>query len=272
MADTDKLREGIAYFEQILQVLPDDRSTLEFLCIAYAQTGEVEKRCKVLSSLAQVLVRERDFESAEKLLPTLGELEGGEIKAAELKLRAMLSAVGVKTAGVNAVSAAAAGGSLPDDKSGAIAAERSLLDWLESTGTIDKELAGKVREQLDALSSAKGVFLISVLSMIESENPLTAEMASAAVADESRTPPIALEAFDQYLALAPELPENFLKMRGAIPFGKVADEMLVALANPMDRILRKQISAYFGGKCHFYFVPPLSLNLVLAKLFPEAGK
>lgn len=268
--DMDKLREGIAYFEQILQVMPDDRSTLEFLCIAYEQTGAREKYQKTLVSLAQVLVKERDFENARTLLEKIENHDAPEIKAIELKLRAMLSPV--ERLAAPASDAVPSEASRKVDVRAAVKAETDLLAWLESNAIVDKELAGKVGEQLRALGQATGGFLVSALSILESENPGVAETAAACVADETKTPPIALEAFDQYLTLAKELPEDLMRVRGAVPFGKVADETLVALANPMDAGLRKEIAERFGGKCHFYFVPPLSLGIVLGKLFPESRK
>ncbi len=39
-----KLLEGIAYFEKMLKVMPGDRTTLEFLSVAYEQLGDVEKQ------------------------------------------------------------------------------------------------------------------------------------------------------------------------------------------------------------------------------------
>ena len=38
-----RLKEGVAYFEEMLRVMPDDRTTLEFLSVAYPQLGETEK-------------------------------------------------------------------------------------------------------------------------------------------------------------------------------------------------------------------------------------
>ena len=35
-----KLEEGVAYFEQMLAMMPDDRTTLEFLAVVYPQMGE----------------------------------------------------------------------------------------------------------------------------------------------------------------------------------------------------------------------------------------
>ena len=272
--DEKKLKEGIAYFEQILQVMPEDRSTLEFLCIAYEQTGEKEKCQKTLVSLAQVLVNERDFENAQVLLGKIENHDTPEIKAIELKLRAMLKPAADASAAKDVSAAGTTDGafSRSAERIAAIKAERMLLTWLESNGVIEKELADKVGSDLQALGGVSDDLLISTLALIENENPAIAETASSCVADESKVPPIALEAFDQYLTLAKELPEKLVKVRGAVPFGKVADETLVAVANPMDAELRKEIAARFGGRCHFFFVPPLSLGIVLAKLFPESRK
>lgn len=271
MADSiDKLKEGIAYFEQILQVMPDDRSTLEFLCIAYERSGEKEKYQQTLASLARVLVNERDYENAKTLLSKIENRGTPEIRALELRIEAMLKPTLEKPNGGPAATGGATARSA--GRMAAIKAERMLLTWLESNKTVEKEVADKIGEQLQALGRLSGDFLISTLALIEAENPAVAESAAACVADESRVPPIALEAFDSYLTLAKELPEWMVRVRGAVLFGKVADEALVALANPMDEGLKKEVAARFGGKCHFFFVPPLSLGIVLGRLYPESRK
>ena len=66
-----KLEEGIAYFEKMLQLTPDDRVTLQFLCVAYGQIGEPDKQRRALVSLASVLLKEKDFEEADKLVEKL---------------------------------------------------------------------------------------------------------------------------------------------------------------------------------------------------------
>ena len=63
-----RLREGVAYFEQMLKVMPDDRTTLEFLAVAYPQMGELDKAVGAVASLARVLLKEGDIESATALL------------------------------------------------------------------------------------------------------------------------------------------------------------------------------------------------------------
>ena len=37
-----RLAEGVAYFEQMLEIMPEDRTTLEFLVVAYDQLDQHE--------------------------------------------------------------------------------------------------------------------------------------------------------------------------------------------------------------------------------------
>ena len=72
MEETDqKLLEAIAFFERMLQTMPLDRSSLEFLSVAYEQTGQEEKRRDCLVRLADCLLNERDFDNAQVIAARL---------------------------------------------------------------------------------------------------------------------------------------------------------------------------------------------------------
>ena len=72
MADADpKLNEAIAFFEQMLQTMPGDRTSLEFLSVAYEQTGQNAKRRECLIRLADCLIREKDFDNAQVIAARL---------------------------------------------------------------------------------------------------------------------------------------------------------------------------------------------------------
>lgn len=66
-----RLAEGVAYFERMLEIMPEDRTTLEFLVVAYEQLGELEKGQKSLVALANLLIKEDDKVALEGLLPRL---------------------------------------------------------------------------------------------------------------------------------------------------------------------------------------------------------
>ena len=83
-----RLKEGVAYFEEMLKVMPDDRTTLEFLAVVYPQLGEAEKAEHALAALARVLLKEGDLEGAAALLPRLEACTRPEAKAMALKVRA----------------------------------------------------------------------------------------------------------------------------------------------------------------------------------------
>ena len=75
-----KLAQGIAYFEQMLLVMPDDRQALEFLCVAYEQIGDTDKRRTALVALAGVLLKEGDIDSAERIGERLADYNTADVQ------------------------------------------------------------------------------------------------------------------------------------------------------------------------------------------------
>ena len=65
--DNSKLFEGIAYFEKMLKLMPGDRTTLEFLSVAYEQVGDAQKTRTSLIQLAETLLREKDYDAADAI-------------------------------------------------------------------------------------------------------------------------------------------------------------------------------------------------------------
>ena len=82
-----RLEEGVRYFEQMLQLMPDDRTTLEFLVVAYEQLNEPEKGKKTVIDLTRLLLKQGDFAAAEGLLPRLEAIDADEAKILALKVR-----------------------------------------------------------------------------------------------------------------------------------------------------------------------------------------
>ena len=79
-----KLLEGIAYFEKMLKVMPGDRTTLEFLSVAYEQLGDVERsRAELLKLITELTKQMREifverFQAINKhFSATFVELFGG---------------------------------------------------------------------------------------------------------------------------------------------------------------------------------------------------
>ena len=253
-----RLKEGVAYFEEMLRVMPDDRTTLEFLAVAYPQLGEQEKAERALAALARVLLKEGDVESASALLPRLEACSLDEAKAAAIKVR-VASAPRPDLSPEAAPRAGAPGGSVV----AACASEAALADDLE---------AATVAEALRGLPTDGGgrPQLVSALAFVAHDHPDECEKCIAKLADKYGLPPIPLAAFDPDPALAAKLPEAVVRVRGVIPFARVGTTTLVAFLSPQDAALRRAVSGAFApGPTRFFLAEPADVESVLARLFPD---
>ena len=270
-----KLEEGIAYFEKMLQVMPEDRTTLEFLCVAYGQIGEPVKQRKALISLAGVLLNEKDLESADSIAERLAQYREPDAQAAVLRIRAahgmgLGPAIADPEPHAQAEEIHPAGGNTQTAAVHlAIKAEKELVQALVARKVLDEASADDVLNRLTELASAPGCFLVSVLSILEKENTAAGEMAVAVLADEAGTPPIPLEIFTISDELVQMLPESIVRVRGVLPFAKMGDTILVATLNPLDDALKHQVEGSVGCPCRFYLAHPRTMEELLDRLFAE---
>ena len=274
MAETPKfdpkLEEGIAYFEKMLQLTPDDRVTLQFLCVAYGQIGELEKQRRALVSYAGVLLKEKDFEEAEKLVEQLEKYTEPDARAAILRIRAAQRPQEAAEPPKEDAATPATGNKTTTAVYIAIKAEKKLARHLAESKIIDEAAADAIQDRLTALADVPGCFLVSTLSEIEKESTATAEAASAFLADEVGAPPIPLEAFPAVKELSQTLPDSIVRVRGVLPFAKLGNTLLVATLNPFDDALKKQVESAAGAPCRFYIANPRTMETTLDRLFSEA--
>ncbi|MCQ2390240.1 MAG: hypothetical protein MJ240_02350 [Kiritimatiellae bacterium] len=279
-----KLEEGIAYFEKMLQLMPDDRTTLEFLCVAYEQIGEKEKQRKALCSLAGVLIKEKDLESADRIAERLAEYHTPDAQAAVLRVRAAHAQTAPRPSPAQATVAAepAAAHAAPSETPAAAAApsrdayvhialkaQGELINLLAQRHVIDEGFVPTLRQRLAELAEAPGCFLISALAILEKENTAIAENVAAYLADTAGTPPIPLEAFDLQGEFPRMLPELMVRIRGVMPFAKLGDTLLVAVLDPLDTTLKQEIETALNQPCRFYLAHPRTMEEILDKLFAD---
>ncbi|MBR1921314.1 MAG: hypothetical protein IJ829_04845, partial [Kiritimatiellae bacterium] len=221
-----RLAEGVAYFEQMLQLMPEDRVTLEFLVVAYEQLNRHADSQKALVSLTRILVKERDVAALEGLLPRLEASDDAEAKALALKVRTLTAPAPdltpeaprelTETERAAAVSKAA------------IEAELALVGQLVEAGVLPEDAASPLRAQIEASPTDGRVFLISALQILEKENPSLCEKCAAHLADSFGAPPIPLAAFEPPRDLVAKFPALTLRVRGVVPFAALGKQALVA--------------------------------------------
>ncbi len=248
-----RLKEGIAYFEEMLKVMPDDRTTLEFLAVVYPQLGEKEKAEKAIASLARVLLKEGDTAAAEALLPQLEACEGAEAKAMALKVHA--AAAPRPDLSPEAPKADARG-----TFSAACTSEAALAEELGEPA---------VAEHIRALPESENPYLVSALATIEKEHPEILEKMIARVADKYGFVPIPLDVFEVDKDLAKRVPEVLMKVRGVMPFAKLGELVLVVILSPHDAELRRAVSDAIGAPVRFYLAEPAAVRAAIKKVYPD---
>ena len=284
--DNSKLLEGIAYFEKMLKVMPGDRTTLEFLSVAYEQLGDLEKQRTSLIQLAEALLREKDYDAAEAIGERLGEFTEADaqdmarrIKSARnpIQLKAVMrpgvGARPMRTPARPAVnvseSASSKGVSLAQEVMSAVKAEAALIRDLYAKNVVDASAAEVVQRHLGGLPEPTRPFLVSALAILEKESGGLGEKAAVYMADAASAPLIPLQAFMPSAALVRQLPDEIVRVRGAVPFGRLGDTLLVAVLNPLDTAFHAEVERLAGCPCRFFLADPHTTEDFLEKFFAE---
>ena len=89
------------------------------------------------------------------------------------------------------------------------------------------------------------------------------------MADAASAPPIPLQAFMPSATLVKQLPEEIVRVRGAVPFGRLGDTLLVAVLNPLDREFHAEVERLTGSPCRFFLAEPHTTEDFLEKFFAE---
>ena len=262
-----RLAEGVAYFEQMLQLMPEDRVTLEFLVVAYEQLGRHEDGQKTLVSLAKILIKEQDAAALEGLLPRLEESDYPEAKALALKVKTLTAPAPDLTPEVPKEMTEGEIVELISET--AVKSEFALVDELVDGGMLSEDEASHLKAQIEVTPTAGQVFLVSALQILEKENATALERCIAYLADRHGTPPVPLAAFDPPKSLFAPFNALSLRVRGVVPFASIGKDVLVAVLNPVDEVLRSELAAV--APCRFYMAMPAAVEAVLDRIYSNAG-
>jgi hypothetical protein len=263
-----RLAEGVAYFEQMLEIMPDDRTTLEFLVVAYDMLGQHEKGQKALVSLAELLVKEHDLEALKGLLPRLEASDYAPAKALFLKVSTLTAPTPDLTPERPK--------ELTESEKTEIAAqeavqtEKMLLHFLKEAGILSDADYDLFSSHLVAPNVGGRVFLISALQILKNENPSLYEKSIEYLADHFNTPPIPLAAFDPPAVNFEGYSKRIMRLRGVVPFAKLGNTMLIAMLNPADAALKAELEA--AGPCRLYLANPVEVEAALNKAFSTASE
>jgi hypothetical protein len=276
-----KIIEAIDFFETMLTSMPGDRTSLEFLVVAYEQIDALEKRRRCLIDLADALLKEEAFDDAKTIAGHLkGFADDSEAQAAVDRVSKALAAIAHSSQPephYESLSFEEQGdGSLdvPDPiievhsySRAALSAAMDLVWMLKEKQILSKEICEELIHELSEYPVTEIPQLISAMVMLDEGHPEWTEKVMCELQKASNMPAIPLELFDVQNVPLSGLSSAYIKVRGAIPFAMMANEFLVGVMNPLDVVLQKDLSARLGATCHFFLVHPRAVQIVLASKF-----
>ncbi len=272
-----EIRSAIEAFEQVLAVVPDDVPSLRAILNAYEDLGDPPRSCVYVQRLGAALLGEGDIRGMEELLPLAEKYcSQGFDELAELVARMETAVKGSDASAATGAAAAAVAADRSDsdaapapgpDVSSHFEIEPELaLAWsLLEFGDLTQDEYASVVQDLTEMSVGDVADTVSVLHVLEARGFRKLEQVIGRMAEECGAPVVSLACFDiqtdQYL-----LPMDFMLRRGALVFEHVADHVLVAVLNPHDEKLRRDVQAIIGRECHFFTTVPSEFDEALNRI------
>ncbi len=259
--------EAVALYEGILQSNPDDTAALEALAAAYDQTGNILRARSTLLRLADVLVKTKDSAGAVSAIESLRPLAMADFDALEA-LNSLEALVAEKPPSEAELAARAArshasSATIEAPPSG-VALDKQILDremrlaWdlLQAKEINQDEYATAIDDLTSQLSSGDETRTISLLHALVDRNVPGFERIYRFILSHGNCPYVSLASFDARDISLGNVPPLYLRRQGAFAFESLENELLIALLNPVDPTLRKDLEHYLGVPCHFYATKP----------------
>jgi hypothetical protein len=266
-----EVRDAIDAFEQILEAIPNDRMALETLADAYEQINDRKKALEYVIRLAEVIEEDRDTETAPRLIEKLRALGANDPSAKQ-----MLETLQKMVAPTRKTTEPTAARKTPVSKRKVIdvTAEMALAWNLVQAGELTQEDYSNVVHDLTESSSKNVEVPVTVLHVLHDRTFKNLDKVLTFLSSQSGLPIVSLPNFEVQRDTFKLLPEDFMMHRGAIVFELMGRDALVAILNPYDTELRKDVEGIVGKACHFYMVSAESydncLSTIRATLKAEA--
>lgn len=276
----------IMAFEQVLEVMPDDRGALESVAQAYEELGDQAQAKHYGMRLIRVLIDEGDLLSAEPYVNRLRAYAADDPEVATLIEEFDVAMGGAPVSDVEADEApretAAPGESaaevdpvLPSTEESTqtpkprrrrvrmslnVADEMAFAWNLLQAERLTQEEYSNVVQDLTDLAGGNEAGTVSVLHILYDRGFKGFEKMLASVALDTSVPLIDLRRFEIASEVAQVFPFRFVMHRGVVPFQRMGPDLLVACLNPYDESLRKDAESLAECCCHWYLTMPPSFD------------
>ena len=261
------LADSIAMLEQILEVMPQDGVALKAIYNAFKNSGQEDKAFEYLNRLIEVAI----CGDAELLVYVQGELvdfeqsHPSEVAAQAARLRT-LAEEAVDSPAAPMVPETPMDREEPQKAEVDISEELALAWKLYEENQLSQEEYSSVLHDLTEVSSKDLDVPVSVLHVLHDRGFTQMNRIMNYLSSRSSVPFVSLSNFELSEKEARALPLAMPAHDGALPFGFMGNDLLVAVLNPFNYALVDKIEAESGHRCHTYLVSAEDYDLALGKL------
>lgn len=264
---------AIAAFEQIVEMIPNDRVSLEALSHAYEQVGDLSRAREYLTRLANLVIEEKDHAAAEMLKERLARFSPSDPAArdTEHRLDSFLLTTGKESKDFDFESK----GKVVDEetrkaeeaerKGAHVASELSFAWTLFQAGELSQEEYAAVAQDLSTVSANATPVTVSVLHTLHDRGSRNLEKVTAFAARDSGVPVIPLSLFEVPEAAFSLIPRDFMVRYGVMAFEVMGTDVLVVTLNPYNKSLRDKVASMIGRRCHFFLTLPSEFDTLLER-------
>lgn len=261
-AGNDGLKDSIMMLEQILEVMPQDLTSLRALYNAYLQCNNRAKAFHYLCMVCKVACSANDADCirfVEKQLP--------QFEADYPEKTAVLMAEAARVAGALTAAVPSETASQVRPASEAEIGEELALAWkLYEENQLSQEEYSSVLHDLTEVSSREVAVPVSVLHVLNDRGFSQMNRILNYLSSRSGVPCISLKHFELTEEIAELLPGEISSRDGALPFALFGHDLLVAVLNPFNRALIDKVEKAGGRRCHTYLVTAEEYDTALTKL------
>ncbi|MEN7972993.1 MAG: hypothetical protein ABFR47_04070 [Verrucomicrobiota bacterium] len=255
---------GIEMLEQILEVMPQDLMALKGLYNAYSQCGQREKAFEYMGLIAGIACDTEDSETAEFILEQLPKFEM-EHPSETVALLARIRAVANPER--QTVASSTTGAKTPALVTDVDISEELALAWrLYEENQLSQEEYSAVLHDLTEVSSKEINVPVTVLHVLNDRGFMQINRVMNYMSSRSGAPCISLLNFELSEEVVGVLPLEISASDGALPFGFLGNDLLVAVLNPFNNMLVDKVETTSGHRCHSYLVSADEYDVMLGKL------
>ena len=260
----EELQQTAAMLEQILEVMPDDFFTLRSLYETLLKLEQPEQALDCLKRLDDGMLVAQNPEMIEFVIQQYESIvdEMPEFRKRIERLQALQTGTDLMHGETSAKSSA--------QRKSDVDSEMALAWELFQDEQLSQEEYSNVLRDLTEMSSRTEVSVpVTVLHILHDRNFSRFERLMTHLCQKSGVPIIMLSQFDEREELRKVLPLDFISRHGALPFGLVGGDLMLAVLNPQDKELIQRAGKLANRHCHAYLVSPQEYDQRLAQIKKE---